>query len=308
MRRTGLLCVFALALLSPAVRGSIITGYTPTLPGGNPTFFDPLFDRFNNNFPTNQPPTTGSNTLLFEQTTGTSIDLTGVGWVVADTRRIITMVSNINFITAAHAGLLPNFFSAGSQVSFLTSGGTVFTTTIASSGRVPSLPGAPNPTTDIVFGTLSTPVPTGVTFYPIATGPLLPTTPVGIYTQEHRLGLNRPSFLVPNVTLGENDSTNTVLYNFAPNELAIGFNPGETIFTTGDSGAPSFIVEGGQVRLLGHHMAVTNIAGVDYSIDSFLPDYKATIDALIAIPEPSSIALAGVGAAAVWARRRRSPV
>ncbi|MBX7103445.1 MAG: PEP-CTERM sorting domain-containing protein [Gemmataceae bacterium] len=303
---------WALALflaVGASARASIIWGYAPSLPSpnnpGGPAVYDPRFDRFSTNFPTEGPIAAPAGNLLFGQGSGVNIDLSGVGWVTNDQVRGLTMVSPNNFIAAAHSGLITGAFAPGNQVSFLTTGGTIFTTTIAANMRVPSVVGASNPVTDILFGTLTNPVPAGVRIYSIASGPINPTTEIGMYTMEQRVGLNRPSGLFGDVTLGEGDSTNVFISDFQPNTPGIGYNPGETLYTVGDSGAPSFIIEGGDIRLLGHHMAVTNISGIDYTVDSYLPDYKMTIENLIAVPEPTSFVLAGIAASGWYIRRRR---
>jgi hypothetical protein len=93
----------------------------------------------------------------------------------------------------------------------------------------------------------------------------------------------------------------------------------EAYLNAGDSGGPSFILVGGQLQLVGTHAAFasyedigsTKPSGaqddVSYSLDSYLPDYSATIAAMV--PEPSSLALAAFAGGGVvtgyWRSRRR---
>jgi hypothetical protein len=114
--------------------------------------------------------------------------------------------------------------------------------------------------------------------------------------------------------------------NSNPDGLASLVGPDEAHFNAGDSGGPTFILVGGQLQLLGGNMFIQSYGDpgepplppgvadpVEYSGSTYLPAYVAQINALIAVPEPSSLALCGlIGAGAVArlvrARRRQTAV
>jgi hypothetical protein len=292
---------------------SIIEGYMATAPSTAPPFtpntYDPRYDRFTTNFPSEPPSTNTSGSFVLA-----GRDLSGIGWVTADPLRRLTMVTPRHFVAAAHQGLIGNY-SPGASVSFLDAFNNVVTATVQSAVQVPSLGGTYSQS-DIVLGTLTADVPSGVTSYPIPVGTdaQFVNRVTYHYDQEHRVGLNRVTNFFDNVDFGapDNSTTNIVGFNFLPNQPGIGFNPGEIIYTANDSGSPTMLITAsGVLSLLGVHFAIGNISGVDFSFDAFLPDYVTTINSLLTpgysltvvpVPEPSSIALVSIAALGVGRR------
>lgn len=89
----------------------------------------------------------------------------------------------------------------------------------------------------------------------------------------------------------------------------------ESKVNTGDSGAPSFVVNGpGDMELVGLHFSVTSTLKDGKirpaSRDTNLPNYRAIItqeinnQALKAVPEPGSSALLALSALLIWIKRR----
>lgn len=307
---------------SGAARAEVIVGYNPSAPSPNnptgPGVYDPRFDRFSTNFPGEAPLSNTSNQFV-----AAGQDLSGIGWLTSNPVFGFAMISPRHFIAAAHNG--ENTFLNGTSVSFFTGTGTTSSTvtrTVASSARVASTAGSTYPVTDILFGTLSADVPANVTFYSVPVGirSQFNGAPVYMYDQEQRFGTNNVSGFSDNENIqpsGANNSTNLIAYDFNPSGP-----PGEALFTTGDSGSPTFMLINGRFSLLGPHLAIgtdpnTNI---QFSFDGFLPDYITQLNTLmlgsgftvtaVPVPEPTTLALTAVAAGAAagvgWLRRRRA--
>jgi hypothetical protein len=293
----------------------------------NPTSFDARYDRFVSGFPAAPVPNT-SPTFI-----GSGFDLSGVGWFPSGGAFFsVGMVSERHFIAAAHSppgpGTQLNFYDPVSNVvrTYTVQGGRrPVTQFVNNQGQQQTLP------SDVFLGTLSAPIPATdhIRFFPVADGPEgsfigLPTLPYGqnpAYGAGNQMHLGRNN--VKEVTTASFD--NPVPVNEATRVFgyANSTNPGDFSLISGDSGAPSFIILGGRLTMLGAHYGVSTTP--PESFDTFLPFYISQLNAfmaqdtdathpngyalsIVAVPEPGVLVLTGVGvlvAACVGRRGRR---
>lgn len=85
---------------------------------------------------------------------------------------------------------------------------------------------------------------------------------------------------------------------------------GDTLFQSGDSGAPTFVVNGGVLELIGVHSVTGTAPPVgldgDFSMDSLVSGYRQEILALITpVPEPGGAVLLLVAGLFFWRQGRR---
>jgi hypothetical protein len=141
---------------------------------------------------------------------------------------------------------------------------------------------------------------------------------VYVYDQEHRVGTNTiDNAFQDDVDIqpsGSPNSNTLVGFDFNPSGP-----PGEIVFTTGDSGGPTFLNVNGQFAYLGTHLALSDPGATPiFSFDGFVPEYVAQINTLMApsgfivttvpVPEPGSLALtASAIGIAFGSRRLRRP-
>jgi hypothetical protein len=319
---------FFVGLAASPTRAEVILG--PSQFGTN---FN-LYLRFNGGFPAN-PATTVNNPNFYQPT----LDLSGVGWRLPGVGGVfqsawsVTMIDSTHFVGAYHVPVTGNM-SIGDSINFLPQGSsTVISRTIANLQNVPNLD---NSTSDVLLGTLSSPVPANVAKYAIAaTAPI--QTPMFLYGRQSEVGRNNVSGTQSGIPFqvdsnpAHNEVLDALLYDYdqpgatgatSPDGLPSTVGNDEAYLNAGDSGGPSFILSGSLLQLVGTHAGVasyediggTKPAGaqddVSYSLDSYLPDYASTIASMIAVPEPSSLALLGFGvcgmAGYLRSRRRRA--
>ncbi len=326
MRPGVLLRLSALALAGAAAPASagVIAGYDPN---NN--------NRFSSNFPGD--PSSGvyptANTSPSFVLSG--FDLSGVGWqpfassAHADGTKGVTMVSPVNFIAAAHYAP-----AIGSTLFFDPStapNGPTVSRTVVSTIQVKNPDGS---NSDVLFGTLNAPFTAAdhVTYYPIPTSRTKSDyNNVVLYNYDQRAQMGRNNFsavdtsgiFTPyggphgNANFAGTGVTSFYSYDFDTvtfdNDAFPGFIPplnhDEFAVESGDSGSPTFMIQNGQLSLLGAHYALFSNNGSQpfISVDSFLPDYRDNINTLISVPEPGTLALGGLGAAGAvgcWLRRR----
>ena len=168
--------------------------------------------------------------------------------------------------------------------------------------------------TDIWLGKFATPVSDAVAKYPIY--PLL--SDFDDYRNKEIYVVGRSPFTNPvdravDVALGRNridrvrtsssTGVTTLQHSFNPGS---GFSPDETRVVTGDSGAPSFILEDRKLGFAGTHWTASS--------DAFLPVHFNTIKAIVEangeslvafVPEPTTWSLMTLSLMAVGLRRHR---
>ncbi len=241
---------------------------------------------------------------------GSTFDWSGVG--LSTDGRWVTMISDTYFITAEHfrpSGTVRFYYDNNPSGSFedLTID-TLYGMEIGDAGS------------DIWLGRLTSPISASVTFYDI-----LELGPVGTYTDYEGLSL---------YTVGIADGTGDTNFRVGTNVIDSGSvdfindtggggvlnnwtytftydtssGTGESVVEIGDSGAPTFTVDGGVLKLVGFHSERADVGAIgpsngDFSVDSLVGPYADTIAA--AVPEPGTIALLGVAFGGGLFRLRR---
>jgi hypothetical protein len=225
-----------------------------------------------------------------------SYNLTGVGNTngTAGNGQWVTAIS-------ANYGLTASHYAAAGNATFVDSNGTSVTTAI--DGSVTHLGGS-----DLELVRFATPLPSTVATYAIAAN-----------NQASLMGTSIMSIGVP-WAVGRNtiagfqtesigSSTGTVLtYNWDPTA-----GVASDLLQSGDSGGPTFTYgPGGSMFLVGMHWYIGGtLTGQQDSGDTFVSAYMSQIAAAelllppTGVPEPSSLALLGIGLAAVFGVIRR---
>ncbi len=245
----------------------------------------------------------GTNKAFF----ASQFDWSGVGRSVGPGRTPwLTMISPSYFITSKHFAPAigePIFFNHTNDPN-------------GPSEQHVRASGLPLGNTDTWLGKLATPVSENVAKYPIY--PFLDN--LSDYRNKELYVVGRSPLSSPverqfDVAIGRNriDSVSSIS-NFNEYGLRVssnpsstlGFSPDETGIVTGDSGAPSFILEDGKLGLVGTHWTASS--------DAFLPSHLSTIrfivesggESLVAfVPEPTTWSLMTLSLMAVGLRRHR---
>lgn len=255
---------------------------------------------------------------------GSGFDWTGVGKSGA---RWATMISPTHFLSADHAHP-----GVGNTVTFWennSSAGTTVLRTVAGGERIG--------TTDLWLGQFDSPVAASIAVYDIAPAATLSTAGMGAYANELTYTVGTRGTL--GFAVGQNrfdvvETSPAILGTFE----AIGFIQdlsgdtnfianNETFLQPGDSGGPSFVVDGGALKLAGiHSFIATDVSISDFgpsqefdyktseawtdpistrniSFDNFVPSYASQIYALT-VPEPTSAAMFGIAMLGLSRRRR----
>jgi hypothetical protein len=322
-------------------RAEVILGPAPV--GTIPSYYY----RFSSTYTDNPTQTVNNATFYQTQPLIANLDLSGVGWKLpgifgagGGTGYNVTMIDSTHFISNWHVNA-PGGIMLGDTINFRPAGtSSIVTRTVANLQQVPNLglaaSGVPDGSpSDVMLGTLSAPLGpgSGIAAYPIAT---VGTVQEGVYLygRESALGQNNISPNGPGSTsplvLADVGTGTTVTFrmdydqpNSNPDGLSSTVGSAEAHFNAGDSGGPTFVLVGSQLQLLGGNMFIQSYGDtgepplpsgvsdpVEYSGSTYLPFYTAQINTLIAVPEPSSLALCAFAAAGsvggyIRSRRRR---
>lgn len=230
-------------------------------------------------------------------------DFSGVGWDVANTTMSVTMISDRHFVAALHN-------NPGGTVRFRDETGVLHTYTVSTYTTISNVDYNPTITgiSDLVVGTLSTSVASGINFYPLLDPSI---NPVGlntlVYGQRGRIG-EAPIVGLQYAFDGSRYGVASV-----SQYVKAGGDPDDGRGSSGDSGSPSFFVrDDGQLVLGGVHWAIDEDAENHYLYDTYAPAYIDRLNAISGltvvtsmIPEPSQLVLLLL-ASGLMLRRKRS--
>lgn len=202
----------------------------------------------------------------------------GVGWSATTTRRGLALISPRHFVGANH--FRPN---VGSQVEFLGMDGQLRSYTYS---KFYNIKNSANEETDIFIGELSADIPAshGIPLYPVLDRSELQLTgrEILVYGRGEpgpRIGrgvIDTFNNSFGNAVLGStlNDTRN---YTFRYSRALA--SQDDSYGENGDSGSPSFIVEGGLLTLSGIHSAILQVTPSNTTTyDSFILHYKDQIN------------------------------
>ncbi|MGJ8641293.1 MAG: hypothetical protein ACSHYA_18025 [Opitutaceae bacterium] len=209
------------------------------------------------------------------------VDLTGVGWYTADTRRQFTMVSPKHFVGANH--FKP---SVNSSIRFLSSDGSV---KIYAIGTVQSILNDSGEATDLFIGTLEEEISPDAGIQLV---PYLNLASEGAYVGRNLafLGkvarggqgtINAFSDFGGDPITGGSGINQTRTFQMVYNSLG-GFVD-DAYVEIGDSGSPSLAKEGDRAAIVGTHTAVLNAGGLITTIDTFVPHYIEELNEVMAV-------------------------
>ncbi|NNE91405.1 MAG: PEP-CTERM sorting domain-containing protein [Verrucomicrobiales bacterium] len=240
-------------------------------------------------------------------------DLSGVGRSTGN--HWVTMISDEYFITAEH------FRPSTHDVRFYYTndplGGFEDRTVDSTFGMEIGPAGS-----DIWLGRLTSATSASVTSYellepdPITSAELLDILTVGIADEgggftNFRVGTNQinAGSVVHRDTTGLGGVMNSESFYFTYDPLPLADN-GESVVEVFDSGAPTFVVDNGALKLIGIHSELADIGPTgpsngDISYDSYVGAYGDELRSVGAIPEPGSALLFGVGSAFLLLMRRK---
>ncbi len=246
---------------------------------------------------------------------GNQRDWTGIG--ITASGRWGTLIDSNTIISVHH-------FSPSGNVTFFpgnTTTAEVVQRSIISGDRIPD--------TDLWVGCLDAAIPSSVTSYSYAnellTGASFGDSPYASATSwlvgrsatnqpimhDQAIGRNAIDGLTVNDALGSGlgSDVDTLRMNYDVQQFGNVANPNyrshESYLQIGDSGAPLFVDDGSQLRLVGVHSFVTD---TNESHSSYVGNHATTIESRInqcvsSIPEPSSCGLFLLGGILFWVRR-----
>ncbi len=210
------------------------------------------------------------------------LKFTGVGWNATQAHKQFALVSPRHFVAAQH-----NLPAIGHELRFVAADGSVIGRTITAFNNITPDTGG---ITDLTLGTLSAPLPANVKPLPYLN---LPDTADYIGRDLMVFGFG----VTTGVTVRAGHSEAVDVAEFDPDEeeepyganwliefdyLASGTDPNDAYLTVGDSGSPSFSMEGGQPALVGIHF-YANVVGDDIAnVDTLIPPYVPKLDPLMA--------------------------
>ncbi len=229
-------------------------------------------------------------------------DFSGVGWDVANPTMSVTMISDRHFVAALHN-------NPGESVRFRDELGVLHTYTVTSYTTISNFDYNPIVTgnSDLIVGTLSGPVASGINFYPLLDPSIIP---VGlntlVYGQNGRIGE------APIVSIQVTDVSGRQGVTALSRYVKAGGGPDDARGSGGDSGGPSFFVtDDGRLVLSGVHWAIGEDTNNYYLVDTYAPAYINRLNAISGltvttsmIPEPSQFVLLLLGTGFMMRRRR----
>lgn len=285
-RLTGSLLLAALPLAALPAAGVQIRAYDPA-----------VHDRFESGYP--------SDPVVNDGFFQADKELSGIGWRAANANHSYALITPQHFVGARH--IQP---SVGESVEFLSADGTVKTYTI---GQVFNIENDAGEETDLFVAELTQPIPEsdGVSpfRFPSDVSELALTgESLVVYGKSARAGTGLidafHDFGGDPLTGGAGINT-TRTFDFTYSRTLGG--PDDARLEVGDSGSPSFIIEDGELALVGTHLAILEDPATVQNFDTSVTHYLDDIDAAIAgsgfqtrqVPEPGTLLLLATGLCAL---------
>jgi hypothetical protein len=253
---------------------------------------------------------TSSGTGVTGTTAGTdgTFDAAQIG-----TGQWATLISPLYFLTANHdapaVGSSLHFYANPSAANGY-SAQVIVTDQVVSETQLTFVNGSGQTVaSDLSLGRLAAPA-TGVTYYSIAADDQGALTGAQIVTvgRPYRVGTNTIGGVLSDISVPGASQGDSLFYTYSNSSS----NPFENYLIAGDSGGPGFVVgPNGQLQIVGINWwnGTVNFGNGDLqaSGDTYVPEYAAEINAIIGVPEPSSLILSAVGGLGLitFLRRRR---
>ncbi|MCW1913230.1 hypothetical protein OJ996_06590 [Luteolibacter sp. GHJ8] len=209
---------------------------------------------------------------------------TGVGWNGSEAYKQFALISPQHFVCASHPGAPP---AIGHNLRFIDSNGNLVQRQITA---LASIPADDLGNTDLMVGTLAAAVPSSV---------VKPLAWLNLPTEGDYAGHDLVVFgygLVPGVVVraghgtiedfgnGDVDGSGT---SYGTTRLmrfiyeGSGTDPNDAHFIGGDSGSPTFVMQGGQPALVGIHYGVNPVGSDFHNYDTFIPPHVPKVDLLL---------------------------
>ena len=196
----------------------------------------------------------------------------GIGTLPNDTRQFA-------LVTPEHV-LFAKHFAFGGNIRFINEGGTAIDRSILSNSEVPNGLGG---ISDLIILKLSAPVTAtdhGISPFPylnLENESAYANTILTTFGQTARAGRGRIASF-GNYTQGTIEQTRVFRFNYS----TILGNDNDAHVVNGDSGSPTFAIANNRPALVGVHLAVSSSLTAITNIDTFVPNYAATVNALLA--------------------------
>jgi hypothetical protein len=237
---------------------------------------------------------------------GQSYDWSGVG--LSSGGSWATMISPTYFLSANH-----DHPGAGQTITFHTDdnpNGPTFTYTVASWSYQTQDDGYGS---DLYLGQLTAPVDSSIAKYPVvelANDAAYTNLVNWTYGYPNRVGKNNISSITNLNLISQGQGYTRVMYYTYNATGGQGFD--EAYLEGGDSGGPSFVMEGGAPAVVGIHFVNSGpVYNGAVSGDSFVPFYISQLDnnmsggeQLTIVPEPAMLSLLALGGLALLRRAR----
>ncbi len=216
-------------------------------------------------------------TFLFDGT-----KFTGVGWGTTQGHKQYTMITPRHFVCAGHS---PAPLAAPNNViRFLGSDGVTVDRTVVSLTPITADTGG---NSDLTIGTLDQPVPATVQPLPylnLTTEAEYVGKPIMVFGFSVKAGKGTIASLstFDFDTSTPNGATRTFTFNYS--NVGLNLSGDDCHFFTGggDSGSPSFVLQGTQPALVGIHGLVASIGNTYANTDTMVPHYTAKVNDVLA--------------------------
>lgn len=231
-------------------------------------FNSDVHDRFSSGYPSNPVMNTSQSFIAAGH------DLSGIGWRKSNSGSSHAMVTPLHFLGANHAKP-----ALSDSLRFVNADGVLKSYGI---NKITTIKNDSDQAIDLFVGELDAPIPPtdNITYYKVGD---LPTQasylglPILTYGKFARMGAGTIDLFGD---LANFNNTRVFVFDYAK----MGGDDNDAYGEGGDSGSPSFIVDNGELVLVGTHSALINdtINHLFRTVDAFVPHYLDKINTAIA--------------------------